>query len=294
MNKIDEKNSLAPVLQFLVINFALSGIFYFFIIYSGTLGAGRGLYTTGLMWCPGTAALIAMKLQKRDLSELGWKWGKTKYQLQSFLVPVLYALIAYLIIWSTGLGGFYDREFVNELTGSFGLGDIGDGLIIGLYVILIGIFGTIRSAANAMGEEIGWRGYLVPELYARYGFTRTSLISGLIWAVWHLPILLFADYNSGTPVWYAMICFFILVLSAGFIFAWYRIKSGSLWTGVILHASHNLFIQAIFTPLTVDNGNTAYFIDEFGAVLPLVTLGFAIYFWRRRRELKAFPVPQRA
>ncbi|MGS2739520.1 CPBP family intramembrane glutamic endopeptidase [Sinomicrobium sp. M5D2P17] len=287
MDKIGKKNSLAPVLQFLVINFALSGIFYFFIIYSGKLGAGRGLFTTGLMWCPGIAALIAMKLQKRNLSELGWKWGKTKYQLQSYLVPVLYGLIAYLIIWLTGLGGFYNKEFVNGLTESFGLGNIGDGLSIGLYVILIGIFGTIRSAANAMGEEIGWRGYLVPELYARYGFTKTSLISGFIWAVWHLPILLFADYNSGTPVWYAMICFFVLVLSAGFIFTWYRMKSGSLWTAVILHASHNLFIQAIFTPLTIDNGNTAYFTDEFGAVLPLVTLGFAVYFWRRRKELKA-------
>ncbi|MGS2761259.1 CPBP family intramembrane glutamic endopeptidase [Sinomicrobium sp. M5D2P9] len=285
MDKINTKNNLAPVIRFLAINFALSGIFYFFIIYSGKLGAGEGLFVTGLMWCPGIAALIAMKLENRNLSELGWRWGKTKYQLQSFLVPVLYALIAYLIIWFTGLGGFYDREFVSELTESFGLGNIGDGWTIGLYVILIGIFGTVRSAANALGEEIGWRGYLVPELFTRYGFTRTSLISGFIWAVWHLPILLFADYNSGTPGWYAMICFFVLVLSAGFIFTWYRMKSGSLWTSVILHASHNLFIQAIFTPLTIKHENTAYFIDEFGAVLPLVTLGFAVYFWRKRKEL---------
>lgn len=62
--------------------------------------------------------------------------------------------------------------------------------------------------------------------------------------------------------------------------------SGSLWTGVILHATHNLFIQAIFTPLTKDTGKTAYYFDEFGIVLPVVTVAFAIYYWSRRDELK--------
>jgi membrane protease YdiL (CAAX protease family) len=49
-----------------------------------------------------------------------------------------------------------------------------------------------------------------------------------------------------------------------------RLKSGSLWTAAILHASHNLYIQAIFTPLTRNTGKTAWFIDEFGAILPIV------------------------
>jgi hypothetical protein len=56
--------------------------------------------------------------------------------------------------------------------------------------------------------------------------------------------------------------------------------------GALLHASHNLYIQDIFSPLTSNTGKTAWFIDEFGAVLPAVAVGFAIYFWRRRRELK--------
>ena len=56
----------------------------------------------------------------------------------------------------------------------------------------------------------------------------------------------------------------------------------------MLHASHNLFVQAIFTPLTRNTGKTSWFIDEFGAVLPLVIIGFAIYYWRRRRELPNF------
>ena len=285
-------HNLKPITIFLSITLALSAIFYFLIIYSGTLGGGRGQYVMGIMWCPGISALITMKILGRNISDLGWKWGKTKYQIWSYLIPIIYALIAYSAIWIFGWGGFYNKEFVSTLTESFGLGAIGSGFTIAFYVILLGIFGTIRSMASALGEEIGWRGFLVPELYKKYGFTKTSLISGLIWGIWHLPILLFADYNSGTPSWYAMTCFMILVIGISFIYTWFRIKSGSLWTAVILHATHNLFIQGIFTPLTSETGNTAYYIDEFGIVLPIVGIGFAIYYWNKRKELK--PVPNTA
>ena len=280
------KNKYKPIAIFLSITLALSAIYYFLIIYSGTLSSGWGQFTMGLMWCPGISALITMKILNRNISDLGWKWGKTKYQLWSYLIPVLYSLIAYLIIWVFGWGGFYDKEFVVRLTDSFGFGEIGSGFVIAFYFILFGIFGTIRSASSALGEEIGWRGFLVPELYKTKGFTKTSLISGFIWGAWHLPILLFADYNSGTPSWYAMSCFMVLIISMSFIYTWFRIKSGSLWTAVLLHASHNLFIQRIFTPLTEDTGNTAYFIDELGLVLPIVGICFAIYYWSKRKELK--------
>jgi membrane protease YdiL (CAAX protease family) len=76
-----------------------------------------------------------------------------------------------------------------------------------------------------------------------------------------------------------------MVLAISVVFAWMRLKSGSLWTGALLHASHNLYVQAIFTPLTRNTGKTSWFVDEFGAALPLVTVGFAIYFWTRRNEL---------
>jgi len=279
------KKGLKPITLFLSVTLALSAIFYFLIIYSGKLGGGRGLYVMGLMWSPGISALITMKLLKRNISDLGWKWGKTKYQIWSYLIPLFYAFIAYLVIWVFGWGGFYDKEFVSNLTESFGLGPIGSAFTIILYFILLGVFGTIRSTASALGEEIGWRGFLVPELYKKYGFTKTSLISGFIWGIWHLPILLFADYNSGTPPWYAMSCFILLIVSMSFIYTWFRIKSGSLWTAVILHASHNLFIQNFFTPLTQDTGNTAYYIDEFGIVLPVVGICFALYYWNKRSKL---------
>ncbi len=278
-----------PVITFLLITFLLSSIFYFLIIYTGKIGSGFGLYVTGLMWCPGISALITSLILGRKLSELGWQWGNAKYQLRSYLIPLLYASIAYIIIWSIGWGGFYNKEFVTQVSNSFGLTQLPSGLIIALYFIFMGLFGVIGSAANGLGEEIGWRGFLAPELSKTFNYTKTSLISGGIWAVWHFPILIFADYNVGTPYWYGLTCFTVMVISISFVFTWFRLKSNSLWTGVILHASHNLFIQSIFTPLTKDTGNTKYFIDEFGIVLPIVCLCFAIYFWSKRSQLISIP-----
>lgn len=278
-----------PIITFLFITFALSSIFYFLVIHTGKLGSGFGLYVTALMWCPGLSALITSLILGRKISELGWQWGKAKYQLWSYLVPLLYAFIAYIIIWSFGWGGFYNKDFVTEITTSFGWTLLPNWLVILLFFILMGLFGMANNAALAMGEEIGWRGFLVPELSKSFNYTKTSLIVGIIWSVWHFPILLFADYNSGTPAWYGLSCFVVMIISVSFILTWFRSKSNSLWTGVILHASHNLFIQGIFTPLTNASENTKYFIDEFGIVLPIICFCFAIYFWRRRSELTSNP-----
>ena len=57
-------------------------------------------------------------------------------------------------------------------------------------------------------------------------------------------------------------------------------------TGVLLHGSHNLFIQSLFDPITADTGRTRYVVGEFGAGLASVSIAFAIYFWTRRKALE--------
>jgi uncharacterized protein len=72
------------------------------------------------------------------------------------------------------------------------------------------------------------------------------------------------------------------------ILAWLRLKSQSVWPCAIFHASHNVFIQAFFTPLTAAKGAiTAYAIDEFGFATPVFAVAIAIYLWSRRREVAA-------
>jgi membrane protease YdiL (CAAX protease family) len=270
---------------YLLLTFGLSSIFYFLIIHTGKLASGFGLYVTGLMWCPAFSGLITTKILKRKISGLAWQWGNPIYQWWSYLVPLLYAVVTYLIIWLTGWGKFYNHSFVDQVGKSFGLSALPAGLIILLYFVFTGIWGMVESVAAGLGEEIGWRGFYVPEMYKLTSYTKTSFIVGITWAVWHFPILIFADYNSGAPVWYGLTCFTVMVVSLSFIFAWFRLKSNSVWTAAILHGSHNLFIQSFFTPMTMYNSHTKYFIDEFGAVLPIITVIVAIYFWTRRGEL---------
>jgi membrane protease YdiL (CAAX protease family) len=272
---------------YLLVTWALSGIFYYLIIHAGRLGAGRGLFVMGLMWSPGVAGLIARYRYERSLRNHGWTWGKTRYQLWSYLIPIGYATAVYLVVWATGLGGFFNREFLDNQSAAFGWGALPAGLRLILYVGFVGTIGLPSSCASALGEELGWRGFLVPELAKATSFTRVALVSGLVWSFWHYPILLFADYNAGTPAWYALACFTVMVVGISFVFAWMRLKSGSTWTGMLLHASHNLWIQSIFDPLTTDTGPTKYVIGEFGIGLPIAAVILAFLFWRRRGDLPA-------
>jgi uncharacterized protein len=281
-------SSRRQVLTYLGFVLLFSSVFYFLIIHAKQLGGGDGLYVVGIMWCPALAAFATMKVNRRNLAELGWKWPARKYAAASWYIPLAYAAVAYTIVWTTGLGGFPNHHFMDRLVGTMGQ-HLSPAASTVLYVLLTGSFGLVGSTAHGLGEEIGWRGFLVPELSKTVGFTGTALISGVVWSLWHYPILIFADYNAGTATWYALTCFTVMVIAISFVFAWLRLKSGSLWTGALLHASHNLYVQAIFTPLTRDTGKTAWFIDEFGAVLPLVAIAFAIYFWTRRREVSVRP-----
>ena len=284
----DDRKQLAT---YLLLTIAFSSVFYFLIIKSGHLGAGGGSYVLSLMWCPGAAAMLTKKLYGQPLATLGWKWGEPRYQVLSYLIPLAYATVAYVTVWISGLGSFYDHDFVDFLSKRFELGALRPWMTIALYFAFMATAGVIRSCSSALGEEIGWRGFLVPQLSRVTGsFTATALISGVIWSLWHYPILIFADYNSGTPIWYGLGCFTVMVISSCFIYAWMRLKSGSLWTGVLLHGSHNLFIQSFFDPLTKNTGRTAWYTTEFGAALALVSLVFGIYFWTRRKEVEGAAV----
>jgi membrane protease YdiL (CAAX protease family) len=265
----------AKVIVFYLLTLAFSSIFYVFILSTGLRGGGL-YYVTGLMWCPAFAALATKTLFRESIRNMGWQWGKSRYQLLSYFIPIGYALPVYLVVWLTGLGGFYHADFVNKTAATFGWTGLSPALVILGYIALTALIGIIISLSRALGEEIGWRGFLVPELIKVTSFRGTALISGLMWAAWHYPILLFGDYNAGTPAWYGLSCFTVMVVASSFIAAWLRLRSGSLWTAAILHASHNLFIQGVFTPLTADTGKTKYVIDEFGVGLAVTTVVAAI------------------
>jgi uncharacterized protein len=275
----------AGIITYLACTFALSSIYYALIIRAGHLSAGHGLYVLGLMWCPGIAAILTCLLRRRPISSLGWKW-RWRYQAVSYLIPIGYAGAAYALVWATGLGGVPNPKVLEHAFYSRMSPETSPAIRLIVFVLATGTLGMIPSTLSALGEEIGWRGFLVPELAKTASFARTALISGGIWTAWHVPILVFADYNSGTPTWYGLSCFAVMVIGISFVFAWMRLKSGSLWTGVFLHASHNLFIQGIFTPLTIDTGKTKWVIDEFGFALAIAAVVVALIVWQLRGQVE--------
>lgn len=277
--------SKKKIIIFLGLTILFSAIFHVLIGRAGTLGSNGNLLTIGLMWSPGVAALITQILIEGNIAGLGWRWGKTCWQLLSSLVPLFLISATYSVIWLTGLGGFPNQRFISQNIFSQLDFEATQAQAVLIYVAITTLFGMVGSSFTALGEEIGWRGLLVPELRSLTGFTGTALISGVIWAVYHYPVMLFADYQGDGPLWYSMICFTVMAISFSFVMTWFRIKSGSLWTAVFLHAAHNVFVQAVFTPLTYDTGHTELFIDEFGAGLAVTYLAAAFVFWKLRSRL---------
>jgi uncharacterized protein len=269
------------ILVFLCLTFAFSSVFY----YLSAQGSHYG-YSLYLMWCPGVAGLITQWIFSRTLHGMGWQVPKKRYLLLSYGLPILYAVVVYGLVWLTGLGQWMPYEREKDMAEQLQLGVHSPMLLLILYILANATIGVVINGVAALGEEIGWRGFLVPELSRKYSFTATAIISGVIWALWHSPIILFSDYNTeGNPIWYGLACFTVMVVSSCFAYTWLRLKSGSLWTAVILHASHNAFIQVIFNPLTGNTGPTPYVIGEFGIGLALATVVIAFLFWQWRSEL---------
>ena len=261
-----------------------SGLFDAFVIHAGKMNTGGLIYVTGSMWSPALAAFATKRIFGESVRELPWQWGKARNAWLGYLIPIAYALPVYLIVWITGLGAF-NLSILPKIAQDFGWSNFPSGLTLALFVLLTATIGMVGKTSRALGEEIGWRGFLVPELSKVVGFFGVGLISGLMWAVYHFPVLLFADYNAGTSPWYGLTCFTVMVVADSFILAWLTLRSRSLWPAAILHGSHNLFIQSIFTPLTQDTSSTKYIIDEFGLGLVItVTIG-AIVVWRKRGEI---------
>ncbi len=288
MIRMRSTESQRPIAIFIGFTLAFSSVFYFLIAKSGHSGGPYVNYVGCMMWCPALAALATCKYLGRNLSTLGWKWGQTRYQVACYFLPLAYGTVAYAFVWLSGFGGFPNKQLVDLIAKDLGLGPMPPWLTISLYFLFTATISVITGAATVLGEEIGWRGFLVPELAKQHGFAATAIISGLIWAFWHYPLLLLGDYHPDTPVWLYLPVFTLVLLPAiSFVWTWMRLKSGSLWPGVVLHAAHNTFIQRFFDPMTVYKGKTPYVAGEFGLALGVLAIFLAVYFWTRRDEVES-------
>jgi membrane protease YdiL (CAAX protease family) len=275
--------TFSTVSIYLVLVFAFSSIFYALINASGHVLGGNGRYAIGLHWCVAAAALLTCALLRIDIGTIGWRWPPWRWQILAYATPLLFCLVGYGAVWTAGLGGFPNGETVGSLKAALGIASLSTSQVILLWTFLCLFAGSVRSLASALGEQIGWSGFLSPRLAERFGFTRAAFITGAVWAIWHLPILFSADFDITTPAWFALPCFVIELTGLSVIILWLRLRTGSVWPGALAHASINLWNQDFFAPLTAPRGAiTDYTIDEFGFMLPIVISITAYLFWRRR------------
>ena len=278
----EQKRTKLSIVVYLLFTFALSSIFYVLVIRRTNAGQSLGLLILGLMWCPGVSGLVTRLIFQGNLRGHGFGWGKTKYQFASYWIPLAYASAVYLPIW---FAGYFNPSspVVNTIAHRFPT--LPHAAVLALFFAILATAGVLSSCISALGEELGWRGYLVPQLAKIVPFNRVAMISGVIWALWHYPLIFFGPYHGAGPTWYSLVCFTVMVVSMSFLFAWMRLRSGSVWTGMLLHASHNLFVQAFFDPQTRHARVSDLWTTEFGAGLAIASIIVALIVANKSSEL---------
>ena len=159
------------------------------------------------------------------------------------------------------------------LTGNvqLSLGGTNPAVFAGATVVIIAV-----GSVEAIGEELGWRGYLLPRL-ADLGRVRVGLISGLLWAAWHAPLIyIAAAYHQGAGPLY-MLPFTITIVAMSFIANELRMSSGSSWPAVIFHGAHNAIWYQLGA-LTVGSTGLLAGIGEESGIVPM-TLYVAVAVW---------------
>jgi membrane protease YdiL (CAAX protease family) len=162
------------------------------------------------------------KLGQRIIQfKFGWRW-----YVYIFLI-VIVGTVGLLTI-NRLLGNTFDGNLFLAQLGSF------------LPLLILG----------PLSEEIGWRGYALGRLQTRWNALTSSLMIGLVWALWHLPLFMMvgtSQYESGIP----FISFLVLLVSSSVLYTWlYNNTQPSLWSAILLHWIYTYAAQVLETGVT--------------------------------------------
>lgn len=261
---------------FLALSYGLAWVF------SLPLWLGDGLESPffivaaiAVMFTPAIAALVVVffvdkhpdrssRLRALGLGSVRPVGRFIRYLVLALVVPVALILAALVV---GALLGVYPADFVHfsgfAQSLDAQLADLGEGpLPIPIGILVLAQFanvliGAIINTIPALGEELGWRGWLLPKLLP-LGIVPAIVISGVIWGLWHAPLILLG-YNYGdAPGWLALAAMVGMTTVIGAVFSWLRIRSQSVWPAAFAHGAFNaaagfsfIFIMAgeTFSPL---------------------------------------------
>ncbi len=251
-----------------------------------------GLYMPG----PALAAFIVQKLIcKEKFKTYGWtfnagRWNWIFYTILIFLTLILLTFLVIFMLGNTGFVpqfgeiSFVPEDFNNNLkalllsknvpTEKIKLFNLSPLLILGLALVQGTIAGITFNVPFMFGEEFGWRGLLLRETQSM-GFTKANLFIGIVWGLWHLPIILMGHNYPHYPYFgIVMMCVFTTSLTP--LFGYVRLKTQTILGPCMLHGMINA-TGAIYA-LYIVNGNELYSsIAGWAGIIAAVVLSASIY-----------------
>ncbi len=217
---------------------------------------------------PLVAALVARLVATGSLRRPGWGFSRTPLRIlgRAWLWALVTALSGGALVWLTGAGAL-DTDGLDAMV------PLGLTVLVAPYVLL------------ALAEDVGWRGLLVTRLAEVAGPRTVVLVSGLAWAAFHAPLIVFLGGTpDGVPVAWALLCFSVGTVAFGAVLASMQLRWG-IWPGVLAHAVVNAALYHVLDPLTRDTGSTGWFATESGLFAALAMVVAAVS-WCRSAPLR--------
>lgn len=222
-----------PLASFFVLAYAISWVLWTPLVVSGDgspTGFGVLLVLLGSL-VPSSVAIVLVGVMRG-------KAGVRK-------------LLRRLLIWRVGIGWWVAVVLVSAL----GVGAVGLSVLLGgdspdvtvaipgaVVLLLLSIF-----PGSAGGEEIGWRGFALPHLQAVRSALGASVVLGVAWGAWHLPLYLTGADMRPLSLFAPWV---VLTVAVSIILTWmYNGTGGSLLIVVLFHAASNLPLTVFFEPL---------------------------------------------
>ncbi len=220
-----------------------------------------------LMFAPGVASILTRLLRREGFADVSFRFHGSRMGRALLLglgLPLGVGVIAYGCAYLFGLAIFDPPPFPVAVEAP--LAQFGVVLIFALTV------GLLLSLPTSAGEEIGWRGYLLLRMIEAR-LPHPIVLTSLIWGAWHLPILFAGVYAVGPSRLISATGLMVTALAVGYVLAWLRLGTGSIWPCVFAHGAWNVIINAGFTFAT-RNPRENMWIGETG-ILVTVTLVMA-------------------
>lgn len=204
--KLDYKGIFSFLVITLAVTYAIEGSLVLSGFRIAQVPAGYGqLIIAVVMWVPALATVLTIKFVTREgFAITNLRFGSWKPYLESgLLVPVCFALI-YGLTWLLGLGqpdwGLEQFQELISSTAGTELPPMPPSALVlpGLFLATL-VMTPIVNGLFGFGEELGWRGYLLPKLMP-LGKPKAYIILGVVWGLWHLPLVLVGFTYPGYPL----------------------------------------------------------------------------------------------